>query len=236
MIRCSLLAVLLGTVFLLHPQMASGKLAKSAVLESNVGYLRIAETETNLPEEIQSALKDFAASTNKIVGIVVDLRFAGGADFDSLKATEEELEQAKLPLAILVNAQTSGAAASLAYDLRQAEAGLIFGAGAPETIKDLQPDILISASTNDEKLFLKNPYGTLSSTSSGSETNLLSLVDIDHTSEADLVREKIKDGDEDASSASAPSPESEKPFIRDPVLADGVDFLKGLAALHFHKS
>jgi hypothetical protein len=53
---------------------------------------------------------------------------------------------------------------------------------------------------------------------------------IDHTSEADLVREKIKDGDEDENTAPvrvAPA----KPVIRDPALARAVDFLKALAVL-----
>jgi hypothetical protein len=235
MIRCSLLAVLAAVAFLLDPQTVFAKLAKSTILEGNVGYMRVAETETNLPDEIQLALNDFAVSTNKIVGIVLDLRFTDGADADSLKATEDVLEQAKLPLAILVNRETSGAAASLAYDLRSADAGLVFGSGAPGTATNLQPDMVISASANDEKTFLKNPYGSFVYTNSSSETNLLSLVDIDHTSEADLVREKIKDGEQDVSSESQ-TDQAPIPYIRDPVLAHGVDFLKGVAALQGNKS
>lgn len=217
--------------------MARAKLAKVTVLENNVGYMRLVETETNLPDEMQAALAHFAACTNKIAGIVVDLRFAGGTETDSLKATEDALEQAKLPLAILVNAETSGAAASLAYDLRQAEAGLVFGSGAPGMATNWQPDMVIATSAGDEKTFLKNPYGFFVYTNSGADTNLLSMVEIDHTSEADLVREKIKDGEQDV--ASEPSDQTVQGpirYISDPVLAHGVDFLKGVAALRGNKS
>jgi hypothetical protein len=155
-----------------------------------------------------------------------------------VKATEAVLEQQKLPLAILVNAETTGAAASLAYDLRRAETGLVFGAAAPGTEKNLQPDVVISASTNDEKLLLKNPYGIMNTTNTDGSTNILSFVDIDHTSEADLEREKASDDGTDDSAEAPPvhTPETPKSYIRDPVLARSVDFLKGLAALHFNKS
>jgi hypothetical protein len=226
-----LCAVLPVFGLLLHPQMANGELAKSMVLESNVAYLRLAQTEKNLPDEIQSALDDLAA-TNKIAGIVLDLRFASGDDVDSLKPTEDILEQKKLPLAILVNSQTRGAAASLADDLREANAGLIFGG----TATNLQPDIAVAVSANDEKSFLKTPYGVLTDNDTNSSTNFLPYVDIDRTTEADLVREKTKDGHEDDSAEPSSATEPQKPSIRDPVLAHGVDFIKGVAALHLSKS
>jgi len=199
-------------------------------MENNVGYLRVSQTDKNLPQEIQSAINHLE-ETNKIDGIVLDLRFAGGSDSGSVKSTEAVLEAEKLPLAILVNAQTSGDAASLADDLREANAGLIFGSATG----NLQPDIAVSIGTNDEKDLLKNPYGVLTEndTNSAVGTNVLQFVDVDHTSEADLVREKVKDGDEsDITNQPAAPP---KPFIRDPVLAHGVDFIKGLAALHLNK-
>ena len=59
-----------------------------------------------------------------------------------------------------------------------------------------------------------------SDTNSDSSTNFLPFVDVDHTSEADLVREKIKDGSEDESKApTSEQTKSQKPFINDPVLA-----------------
>jgi len=59
---------------------------------------------------------------------------------------------------------------------------------------------------------------------------------IDHTSEADLVREKIKDGDEDEQSAPPRPVEPQKPFIRDPVLARAVDLIEGLAVVRQTRS
>ncbi len=90
---------------------------------------------------------------------------------------------------------------------------------------------------------MKYPYGTgfTNEPAAGAGTNDI-LDYIDHTTEADLVREKIKDGDQEGDFVSplvtAPqgplSPNETGPqggFIRDPVLARGVDFIRGLAAL-----
>jgi hypothetical protein len=202
-------------------------LAKSAVFESNVAYLRVGEVGKNLAEEIQSARTALAA-TNKIIGTVLDLRFADGGDLESTKAAADLFAAKKLPLAILVNGETSGAAVALAADLRDARDGLILGNPA----KNLQPDISVPVNAAAEKDFLENPFGTLAQeeTNSVSATNNF-LPFVDHTSEADLVREKIKDGDEDENSAPPSNAEAQKPFIRDPVLARAVDLIKGLAVV-----
>jgi hypothetical protein len=206
---------------------ARADLVKSSVLENDTFYLRVGEVGKNLAEEIQSA-QNALATTNKIAGTVLDLRFASGNDSDSEKTVEKLLSQNKLPLAILINVETRGAAIDLANDLRAAKAGLIFGSAA----KNLQPDISVPVSAGDEKMFLEKPYGTLAQgeTNSAASTNdFLSFVD--HTTEADLVREKIKDGEQDEDSAPTPAAEPQKPFIRDPVLARAVDLIKALAVV-----
>jgi hypothetical protein len=202
-------------------------LAKSAVLENDVAYLRVGEVETNLAAEIQSA-QNALATTNKIAGIILDLRFAGGGDLDATKATAELFAQKKLPLAILVNGETHGAAANLAADLREAHDGLVFGGASA----GLKPDIAVTVKIADEKKFLENPYAALAQgeTNSGAGTNNFAPL-IDHTSEADLVREKINDGDGAENSAPPRLTEPQKPFIHDPVLARAVDLIKGLAIL-----
>lgn len=202
-------------------------LAGSAIFEHDVAYLRVGVVEKNLAEEIQSARTALTA-TNKIIGTVLDLRFAGGDDLESAKAAADLFAAKKLPLAILVNGETSGAAVKLAADLRDARAGLILGNPADH----LQPDISVPVSAAAEKGFFQNPFGTLAqedANSIGTTNNFLPFVD--HTSEADLVREKIKDGDEDENSAPPPNAEARKPFIRDPVLARAVDLIKGLAVV-----
>ena len=54
---------------------------------------------------------------------------------------------------------------------------------------------------------------------------------VDHLSEADLVRQKVKDGEDDEDAEPAERPTPPKPVIRDPVLARAVDLLKGLAVV-----
>jgi len=202
-------------------------LTQSSIVDNNVAYLRVGDVGTNLPEEIQSAQS--APATNIIAGTILDLRFAGGDDLDSARAAEKLLAQTNLPLAILVNDETSGAAIELAKDLRAAKAGLIFGDST-----EVEPDIPVSVSAANEKIFMKNPYGMISTNEndSASVTNDF-LPFVDHTTEADLVQAKAKDGDENFT---PPPAGPQKPFIRDPVLARGVDFIRGLAALHLSHS
>jgi hypothetical protein len=200
---------------------------KSSILENNIAYLRIGEVGQNLAEEIKSAQKSLAA-TNKTIGTILDLRFAGGDDLAAAKAAAELFAAKKLPLAILVNGETRGAAVNLAAALREAHGGLVFGS----TAADLKPDIGMTVKMADEKIYFENPYAVLvqSENNSSAGTNSFSPF-IDHTSEADLVHAKIKDGDQDASSMPARPAEPQKPFIHDPVLARAVDLLKALAVV-----
>ena len=205
---------------------AENSLAKSAVLEGNVAYLQVGQAGKNLADEIRAAQSALAVS-NKIAGTVLDLRFADGDDVDSAKAAADLFAAEKLPLAILVNGETRGAAVKLAEDLRGERAGLIFGSST-----EVKPDIAVAVATEDEKKYLENPFGTATpdGTNSAAATNNL-LPFVDHTSEADLVRERLRSGGADESPQTAPAAEPPKPFIHDPVLARGVDFIKGLAIL-----
>ena len=85
---------------------------------------------------------------------------------------------------------------------------------------------------DDEKKFQDNPFFSVVTAPTGnlSATNDL-LAFIDHTSEADLVRKRIKDGEGDGE-ISTPRAEPPQPVIRDPALARAVDLLQALAALH----
>lgn len=200
-------------------------LAKAVVLENNVAYLRIGEVDSSLLDEIVSAQKALAA-TNVIAGTVLDLRLAGGNDPAAARSVADWFTAAKRPLAILVDGGTHGAAAVLASDLRAARAGLVFGAPTA----DLKPDIAVPVKTADEKKYIENPYAVLNpdETNAVANTNAYAPF-IDHTSEADLVREKIKDGDEDEGTAPPRPVEPPKAYIHDPVLARAVDFIRALA-------
>ncbi len=220
-------AVFLSTQVSLRADATNDTLAKSALLENDVAYLRVGEVGKNLPEQIQSAQSALAA-TNKIAGTVLDLRFADGDDLAAAKAASDLFGQKKLPLAILVNGETHGAATAFATNLREARDGLVFGSAAGE----LTPDIAVPVKNADEKKYFENPYAALAQneTNSSARTNNFSPF-IDHTSEADLVREKIKDGDEDEDSMPTRPSEPQKPFIHDPVLARAVDLIKALAVV-----
>ena len=209
---------------------------KSAILESNVAYLRVSQVGKNLTDEIHAAQNALAVS-NKIAGTVLDLRFADGDDVEAAKTAADLFASEKLPLAILINHQTSGEAETLAAELREAHAGLIFG-GVPDrrensqTTALAQPDIVVAIGPEDELALMENPYAVpaTNETNSPAATNNL-LPFVDYTSEADLVRAKTKDGDEDGNLPPPRKTGPPKPFIRDPVLARAVDLIKGLAVV-----
>jgi hypothetical protein len=169
------------------------------------------------------------AATNKIIGTVLDLRFAGGDDLAAAKAAADLFAHKQLPLAVLINTETRGSAATLATNLREAHDGLVLGGTAGE----LKPDIAVTANLADEKQFIENPY--LAPASSGTNrsavTNGNLATFIDHTSEADLVRDKIKDGEQDEDSPPPRPTEPQTPYIRDPALARAVDLIKALAVV-----
>jgi len=201
-------------------------LARATVLEGNVAYLRVYQVADGLAQQLQSAQSALAA-TNPIAGTVLDLRFADGENPAAARAAADLFSSRRLPLAILVNSETHGAAAALAASLREAGDGLVLGA-APAPLK---PDITVTVKVADEKQFIENPYAppASSGTNSNAGTNDNLATFIDHTSEADLVREKIKDGEQDEDLAPSHPAESQTPYIHDPVLARAVDLIKALA-------
>ena len=203
------------------------------VLDGSVLRYRVSTVTDNLTTQLAAAQP---AGTNAIAGIVLDLRFASGSD--AVPATAKNYFYTnKTSLVILVNSQTSGSASALATQLREAGLGLVIGSpnAAPA------PDIAVAVSTETEKRFQADPYLAISNdlTISRLETNLLSGVTttndwmayVDHTSEADLVRKRVKDG-EDTSDPAATPRTPPPPVIHDPALLRAVDLLKALASLH----
>jgi hypothetical protein len=133
--------------------------------------------------------------------------------------------------------------------LRIATTPVTLGDGS--TILRLQPDITVTISPKDEGAYFADAYAPLSKPAAddnpNASTNSL-LPFMDRISEADLVREKQKNGKlikaptlhensirensdgSDGNEDSAPShaAEPQKPVIRDPVLARAVDLIKSL--------
>jgi hypothetical protein len=201
---------------------AAGPAVGLSVLENGVLCVRPANVTGNFSAEVHAAWP-----TNKVSGVVLDLRFADG---DSPADAVSYFVHNPLPLVLLVNSQTRGAAAALAAQLRTARAGIVIGGtNSPAAVR---PDITVAVGVGDEKAFQENPFGQLvtGKTNSLSESNHL-LPFIDHTSEAELVRKRIKDGEDDGSAVPSPRGEPATPVIRDPELARAVDLLKALTVL-----
>ena len=116
-------------------------LSKSAIIENNVAYLRVGHVTGNLANELTAAYRALTAS-NKVAGLVLDLRFVVGDDAASAQAAANLFASKKIAagsLVVLVNAETRGAAETLAAALRHAGAGLIIGnptAGEAATFKE----------------------------------------------------------------------------------------------------
>ncbi|HEV7925898.1 MAG TPA: S41 family peptidase, partial [Verrucomicrobiae bacterium] len=149
---------------------------------------------------------------SKIKGLVLDLRFAGGYDYpaaaklaDSFLNSDHPLlnwqtgsahatlkaDAITIPVAILVNSQTAGAAEAVAAVLRDNNVGLILGtktAGAASVFKEfplrdgsklrvavapvgfgagktlangVAPDIALNTSPEDERAYLQDPFKVL---------------------------------------------------------------------------
>jgi hypothetical protein len=199
---------------------AADALANVSVLDNSVLFVQASRVPENVPEQIRAT-----TMPKHLDGMVLDLRFADGAATNAA----DYFTKRKSPLVILVNSQTRGAAAALATALRESASAVLIGSTNAEDA--LLPDIFVAVSAEEEKKFQENPFFKTASGRYGgvAATNLLAFVD--HTSEADLVRKRIKDGEEDGD-LSTPRAEPPQPVIQDPALARAIDLLKALAVLH----
>lgn len=114
------------------------------VFEKRYGYLRVHQVEAGLAETIQQGIQ----GKSDLHGLMVDLRFAQGRDYGAAVRAANQFvnrDETQLvigerhlrtglnenaisgPVAILVNAKTTGAAEALAALLRRNEVGLLIG-------------------------------------------------------------------------------------------------------------
>ena len=158
-----LLHGLRGKVRLLNAQTNAAdpgqNLSRSVMLDDGIGYLRVRTVAAGLADEVATTCQAMDA-TNKLKGIVLDLRFAEGDDYAAavtvanlFVADERELLDwgsgmmksiAKTnalvgPVAVLVNNETTGSPEALAALLRETGVGLLLGnttRGAAMTAKE----------------------------------------------------------------------------------------------------
>lgn len=190
---------------------------KISLLDNGVACVRPTSVTDALTGQLQAGL------TNQISGLVLDLRFAGGTKTFS---GTNFLPAEKTPVIILVNAQTRGAAADWAAQLRTESRAILIG--GTDVAGKIAPDITLTVTSAQEKHFQENPFATAETNSLVNAASDL-LPFIDHTSEAELVRRRVKDGDDIA--AEVPRSAPAQPVIRDPALARALDLFKALAAL-----
>jgi len=131
-----------------EPEQKPGTLvSKTSLFDGPIAYVRVGQVGAGLDKAIREAEEQVAA-TNQLAGMVLDLRFTRGTDYAAAVAaaqlfikkeqplldwgkgmvrSQENPNRLSLPLAILVNEKTAGAAEALAAVLREAGAGLILG-------------------------------------------------------------------------------------------------------------
>jgi hypothetical protein len=137
----------------------NGPALTSAIFERSYGYLRFSRFSPEAGQEFQGALATLMSS-NKLRGLVVDLRFTRGGDYSGAVAIADQFfsdardlvnwgegmrksaaksNAVTLPTAVLINRETAGAAEVLAGILRHGEAALLVGtntAGQAGATKD----------------------------------------------------------------------------------------------------
>jgi hypothetical protein len=122
-------------------------LSRTNLYDGDIAYMRVRQVGAGLQETFQKSYAAFVAE-HKVKGLVLDLRYTDGTDYaaaagvadlfvskerplinwGSGNAKSKEKEDAiTLPVAVLVNHQTSGAAEALAALLRETGNALVLG-------------------------------------------------------------------------------------------------------------
>lgn len=130
-------------------QEAATNLVKGAIVyDKSFAYFRLVQVAEPLADQLSTSFQTLASS-NKIKGVILDLRFANGQDYAAAAATADKFlvsEQPLLswgttslrsttkesaitvPVAVLINKETRGAAEALCAALRETKVGLLLGA------------------------------------------------------------------------------------------------------------
>lgn len=185
-------------------------ISRKATYNGNFAYLQIRSVDERLPDEFT---KWMASQSTNVKGLVLDLRYAQGDAYPAAAQVGERFvqsgevvlklgtnqvrstEKAKpsdLPVAVLANKETRGAAEALAAIIRESGAGLIIGSitagearlfetftlstgqqlkigtvpvvvgDKPVSAKGLTPDISVTVNPLAEKIFYQDPFRNVS--------------------------------------------------------------------------
>jgi len=257
--------------------------SKSGLFDGNIGYVRVARVDDGLARAVRQAYEK-VGGTNKLKGLVLDLRYSGGDDYaaaaavadlflkkerallnwgNGLVRSREKSDAITAPLAVLVNHETAGAPEALAAVLREAGLALILGnqtagraasielgSGVALSAEGLKPDISVAVSPDDERAFYADPFKGIPKAETRAEPQAIAKPPPGFTNrpegtnrtrrsrinEAELVRERREGLLLDAEPTTGTDNEPEKPVVRDPALARGLDFLKGLDVVRHSRS
>lgn len=293
----ALLSALGPKVDLIEPQAAtqSPLASDSRLFDGPVVFIRVKRVNAALAKALDEAYRHLAPS-NQALGLVLDLRYAEGHDYSAAADTADlfltkqrpllnwgtGLVQSKpdpnpisVPITVLVNERTTGAAEALAAVLRQTGVGLLLGsrtagqamtgeeyrlsnggrlriATAPVLLGDgsalseqgVAPDINVEVSPADERAYFADAFKELSRTNALAAADSVSTNQLSATNhlrrvrfnEAELVRERREGVNPDVQLTTSGPDDSQKPVVRDPVLARALDVLKGLAVVRQSRS
>jgi hypothetical protein len=128
--------------------LSTNPVAETALFDGDIAYLRVTRVEYGLAKAVSAAIEQLKA-TNKVSGIVLDLRYAGGSGYKAatdtvdlfvsksqplldwggggMVSSHEKADAIMAPIGVLVNRETSGAAEALAAMVRETGSGLILG-------------------------------------------------------------------------------------------------------------
>jgi len=257
-------------------------LAGTRVFESSFAYVRAAGVTAGLPEAFRAAFQEMTdTNKGKIKGLVLDLRFSGGFDYAAaakladcfLNAGHPLLDwktgsarstpktnAITIPVAVLVNAKTTGSAEALAAVLRDTDVALVIGSqtagqasiykefplrdgttlrvavapvsfGADKTLSHgLTPDIAIATSLEDERAYLRDPFKPLHAPQPAKNNAASETLDQPRLNEAELIR-MHRNGESPDESSPVGAAEAPTRMVVDPALARALDLLKGLAVV-----
>lgn len=121
--------------------------AETILFDGNIAYLRITTVGDGLAKAISGSIEQLKA-TNKASGVVLDVRYADGSDYKAateavdlfvskaqpllnwgtgVVSSHDKSDAISVPVAVLVNHQTSAASEALAAMVRESGVGLIIG-------------------------------------------------------------------------------------------------------------